>query len=1349
MTMLTSSVPAFAAVTIADGDLVKATGSSAVYLVKGSTLRTFPYSTIYHSWGFPSNYSTVKTVAASDLSGYTIGDPVPFRDGTCFRGTAKSLPGFESQAVFCVSDGQLRPVESQNAFFGLFNVTNWTQGNKYVQYIPDDFLSKFDFAFGTKVSESEVNSGVIMNGLVVRGSVDGAYYLVQDGKLRAISAASAAANKIDLSKAIVTAQTKINAISSALPVSTTVELSLVTPKTKVEAQQGGSTTDTTKAAKLVVVADKTSVEADGATQVIVTAKVATNEGATVSTAVNNVTFAITSGTGTLSATTVAAVNGLATVKFTPSTVAGTTTVSATAAGLVAGTVSVVTTANTLAPQVTSVANSGMRIINVSFDKSLDKTTAETTSNYTVRNNKSSTITVSNAKLLNDNKTVQLFLATGIYNDSTVDSIEVKNVQNYAQSSTITTVTKELTITDASVPTVVSVEALGSKAMRVTFSEAVLANEWAASAAGIVGTGIFSGATFSTDASKVYTPTVGIYSAFRIDDKTLNYTTTALTTEIGNVTVTYPDAGDYTKALISFQNPISVGAHTLTVSYNGLIKDYNVTTDNTVNANIMQPAGYVATVSADSSVPTLSSVEVLTQTKARFTFSKAVNLATSDFNKFFWSTASNVTSGTYATSLVKVSDTVYEATWGTAINTGTVYFYVGAATDYSGNSISPMPSNKSVSVASDTAPAISSVSMDTDSDNKVVIYFDKDVENASAINTSNYVFKKADGTILTATTGGDAINSNGNPTGNIAQDGTNKKKITITLGGNEDADSSALPGGTYQLAVSGVKTSGGTIAMSTASYTFTVTDKTRPSLSSTATTKLLAGSHRIVVKYSEAMGSAALNAINYKIVGTTGGVATTVLTKLSDISGVSLSFRNSNKDVVIDFPTSETIVATTSLTIGYIDGSTMYVPTDVSGNLFKNSTGNLAATETIVTSIANAAYSAASMNFNDVVPTNVVKSIKVLTATTVEVKFARDLDTINASEFLIYSAANTTGMTPTNAVIDVDDNSKVLFTIPSGTTNEFTSVDASNLVKIKLNSVVASAYTTATTKDLLGLYVTAASNASTGIIAGNGALVSYKNDIRPIIKSWVFNSPTQIAVAFDGKIEFDASNGDTVAHALILTQTVGTTTTTASGSDLSANASFTADSNIVVIDSTKSFDTNSSATLKTIASDSILGLGANGARIAANTTGLSKSDLVATSLVKAVAGANNVGVGVDTLTVAFNKIVKPSSIISGWDGQAANTTATVSMSSDGIITFNGATIGQFKIAGQTGLTAVSGKTASIAFSNTTVTNTLVITFTADLGILDTVITGNEVTYEGSSSISTESGSSLTTDFKPAK
>ncbi|MEZ7821197.1 MAG: hypothetical protein QMB51_02715 [Patescibacteria group bacterium] len=1330
--MLTSSVPAaFAATSIVDGDLVKASGSSAVYLVKGSTLRTFPYSTIYHSWGFPSNYSTVKTVAAADLAGYTVGDPVPFRDGSCFRGTAKSLPGFESQAVFCVSDGQLRPVESQNAFFGLFNVTNWTQGNKYVQYIPDDFLSKFDFAFGNKVSETEVNAGSLMNGMVVKGSVDGAYYLVQDGKLRSISTAAATANKIDLSKAVVTAQTKINAISSALPVSTTTELSLVTPKTKAEA--GSTTTDVTKAAKLVVSADKTSVEADGATKVTVTAKVATNEGATVSTATNSVTFAITSGTGTLSATTVAAVNGVATVVLTPSTVASSIVVSASATGLTAGNVTVTATANTFAPQVTSVSNQGMRIINVSFDKTLDKISAETPTNYVPKNNKSAEYTPTAAKLLADGKTVQLFLPSGFWNDSTVDSIEVKNIQNAAQTATIATVTKEFTMSDSSVPTVVAVEALGSKAIRVTFSEAV-------------DNGIFTGATVVNG-----TTTAGTMSAFRLDDKELLTATTGLTTsQIGGVSVTYPDAGDYTKALISFANPVSVGAHTLTVSYGGAIKDYNVvSTSTSSNAYTMQPAGYVATVSANTNVPQLSSVEILTQTKARYTFSKPVTV-TSVSTAFFYNTAANATTGTSTTlaNITKVSDTVYEVAWDSAISTGNVYFYVGAGvSDYSGNTISPLPSSKLLVVSSDTAPVISSVSMKTDSDKVVDVYFNKDVETSSATSAVNYVFKKSDGTILTSTNGGSAIGSNGNPSGTIAKyvDGstTNNKRIQITLG---DGTSStyALPGGTYQLCVTGVKASSGSTssAMSTSCYSFTATDKTRPTLSSYAAT-----SKRIVLTFSEAMDPAtAGNTEYYKY---TLGSTTK---KLSEISA-SVTTGNSGKDVIITIAdgSSNSFVNGGVLSVGYIDGSTKYEVRDANLNILQKVGDD---TSSIVTQTLAVAT---DTNINLATGSGRVTALKVKSTTTLEATFATKLETISASEFKIKHGVGTATIAAniTNAeickVISTNckevDETKVIFTIANDSATRF----SVNTDAVELYTTAISLNTISSTRNVMNL--TLKDNVVEG--ANTTRVITGANDIQPVLKSFTLNSDGKgLILSFDGKINIsNTTYANNLANDLIISQVSGSNTTTLTGTSLTITPSATASSLVAVGFTTATLSTLDTVTVKTVSQDSIDAVGANGAKILAN-AGMQTAGFVVSSLVEGLT-ATGIGYG-QTIAITFNKDLDRNSVYSTWYNISGNTYVSGSSTDSkisGAVSFNANTnkvlvngVGEFEIPSlQIGGadTLSTNLDAEYTYADRVLTIKIISTPTAANTITYTV--GDTMTYTPASAIKTSLGTGIETGY----
>ncbi|MDD4996326.1 MAG: hypothetical protein PHW15_02560, partial [Patescibacteria group bacterium] len=92
------------AVTIADGDLVMTTSSSAVYYIQGAYKRVFPHYNVYLSWGYPSDFSTVKTVSTSELASYTDANPMPFRDGALFRGTAASLGDKDATAVFYVEN---------------------------------------------------------------------------------------------------------------------------------------------------------------------------------------------------------------------------------------------------------------------------------------------------------------------------------------------------------------------------------------------------------------------------------------------------------------------------------------------------------------------------------------------------------------------------------------------------------------------------------------------------------------------------------------------------------------------------------------------------------------------------------------------------------------------------------------------------------------------------------------------------------------------------------------------------------------------------------------------------------------------------------------------------------------------------------------------------------------------------------------------------------------------------------------------------------------------------------------------------------------------------------------------
>ena len=176
------------AVTIASGDLVKVADSSAVYLIQGAKKRVFPHNNVYLSWGYPVDFSSVKTVSASELAAYADDNAVPFRDGSLFRGTAASLHGKEASCVFAVSDAILRPVQSAEIYQALYNDADFS----LVTWVPDDLLTKFNYTIGATVESSSVH----LNGDLVKYEGESQVYLVVNGEKRAISSVAIEANRL-------------------------------------------------------------------------------------------------------------------------------------------------------------------------------------------------------------------------------------------------------------------------------------------------------------------------------------------------------------------------------------------------------------------------------------------------------------------------------------------------------------------------------------------------------------------------------------------------------------------------------------------------------------------------------------------------------------------------------------------------------------------------------------------------------------------------------------------------------------------------------------------------------------------------------------------------------------------------------------------------------------------------------------------------------------------------------------------------------------------------------------------------------------------------------------------------
>lgn len=165
---------------IANKTLAKATGQTALYWIYDNKRHVIPHSAVYHSWGLPSDFSTVKTVSTTDLNSCSEGDAVPFRDGSMFRGTAKSVHGKDASAVFFVSDGKLKPIKSGEIYQKLFNDSKWTR----VTWVPDDLLSKFAYPLGDAIDKSTTH----LNGSIVKYADSPAVYLIENGKKRLFTA---------------------------------------------------------------------------------------------------------------------------------------------------------------------------------------------------------------------------------------------------------------------------------------------------------------------------------------------------------------------------------------------------------------------------------------------------------------------------------------------------------------------------------------------------------------------------------------------------------------------------------------------------------------------------------------------------------------------------------------------------------------------------------------------------------------------------------------------------------------------------------------------------------------------------------------------------------------------------------------------------------------------------------------------------------------------------------------------------------------------------------------------------------------------------------------------------------
>nr|WP_154959357.1 Ig-like domain-containing protein [Paenibacillus xylanexedens] len=221
---------------------------------------------------------------------------------------------------------------------------------------------------------------------------------------------------------------------------------------------------------------------------------------------------------------------------------------------------------TTATKVESAAATNLKQVVVSFDGSVEQESAETVSNYTISN-----LTVEKATLGADKKSVTLLLnSSSNFVNQRQTSVVVNNVKNADNSKTISG-TVSFTPLDVTVPTVESVQALGTKAVKIKFSEPVKQE------------GIIS-------------------SNFRIDDKAIAAT----------VQYTYPDT-------VILATELTEGAHTLRVSN---VTDFSGLT--------IVPTTSDFTAAVDTAAPVVQSVTSKDLKQVTITFDEPVKSVSSAY-----------------------------------------------------------------------------------------------------------------------------------------------------------------------------------------------------------------------------------------------------------------------------------------------------------------------------------------------------------------------------------------------------------------------------------------------------------------------------------------------------------------------------------------------------------------------------------------------------------------------------------------------------------------------------------------------------------------------------------------------
>lgn len=576
--------------------------------------------------------------------------------------------------------------------------------------------------------------------------------------------------------------------------------------------------------------------------------------------------------------------------------------------------------------VENLTSTNLREVFVSFNKAIDKDVAETEANY-VLNVKSGAAALATAELQSDNKTVKLTL-NGSTQQANID-ITFKNIKD-ADGKVMSDVTKNIVLFDTAIPAAVSYVFTGPTTIEITYSEPI--NSATSALSALVDNGIY-----------------GASAVVKAGTENVVEITLGTVLPEGNHTLKISGAKDF-------------------AGYAQLDKNFEIT--------------YVKDVTAP-----VVSIDTATQTKVVLKFNKAIKgdaLTTSRFYHTYTAYAPDSVADVDGNAIdaSKYYDKVVVNFTSKPLPSGStnvvVLKTVGdiTITDRYGN-VMAADTTLTASISADTtAPVVSKV--EATAENTVVVTFSEDVANANV--KANYVFKKADGTVIAA----DKYNT-------PVYD-SSKFTATITF-------TPALTGGAYSVEVSNVKdTSLNANALVAVAKAFTVTDKTAITTASAIfVEKTGTAADEIYVTFPENMATSGSNSVldlsNYRI-GTTAANAVS----LADGSVATVFGTNDKVKITIPGTGAADLV-----------GKKLYVRNlaDASGNVMKD----------LYLEITLAA---------DTAP--VITEVKSIALNKFELKIDRQLSSINAADILVNGSAvaqatyvNNTDGTATITVVVPDAN----------------------------------------------------------------------------------------------------------------------------------------------------------------------------------------------------------------------------------------------------------------------------------------------------------------------------------------